>query len=159
MLSGIPFDGPIGAVRLAFSTEGVWAPHPTFAEGDEAVFELVVAGRALSDSVESEIAIMMVEAGGTEGSFVKYVNGAPKVTEEVLAEGLEAAKSFLRHEVGKTLGMRVVPNLTFTYDEAIDRGDRVDQLLREAKASDARLAAETPAAVEPLSEEPPKSGP
>jgi ribosome-binding factor A len=68
------------------------------------------------------------------------------------AEGLEAAKSFLRHEVGKTLGMRVVPNLTFTYDEAIDRGDRVDQLLREAKASDLRLAAESPAEQLPPSE-------
>ena len=72
MISGIPFDGPIGAVRMAYTTEGVWAPHPTFQEGDAATFELIVAGRALSDSVESEIAIMMVEAGGTEGSFVKY---------------------------------------------------------------------------------------
>jgi polyribonucleotide nucleotidyltransferase len=99
MLSGIPFDGPIGAVRLAFTTEGVWAPHPTFAEGDEAVFELVVAGRALSDSVESEIAIMMVEAGGTEGSFDKYLDGAPKVTEETLAEGLESAKLWIRESI------------------------------------------------------------
>ena len=50
MISGIPFDGPIGAVRMAYTTEGVWAPHPTFAEGDAATFELVVAGRALSDA-------------------------------------------------------------------------------------------------------------
>ncbi len=99
MLSGIPFDGPIGAVRLAYTTDGVWAPHPTFAEGDAAVFELVVAGRALSDSVESEIAIMMVEAGGTEGSYEKYNDGAPKVTEEVLAEGLEAAKLWIRESI------------------------------------------------------------
>jgi len=69
MISGIPFDGPIGAVRLAYTTDGEWAPHPTFAEGDAATFELVVAGRALTDSVETDIAIMMVEAGGTEGSF------------------------------------------------------------------------------------------
>ncbi len=99
MLSGIPFDGPIGAVRLAYTTDGVWAPHPTFAEGDDAVFELVVAGRALSDSVEAEIAIMMVEAGGTEGSFVKYADGAPKVTEEVLAGGLESAKLWIRESI------------------------------------------------------------
>ncbi len=99
MLSGIPFDGPIGAVRLAYTTDGVWAPHPTFAEGDAAVFELVVAGRALTDSVESEIAIMMVEAGGTEGSYEKYIDGAPKVTEEVLAEGLEAAKLWIRESI------------------------------------------------------------
>ena len=46
MLSGIPFDGPIGAVRVAFTTEGAWIPHPTFEEGEESTFELVVAGRA-----------------------------------------------------------------------------------------------------------------
>jgi polyribonucleotide nucleotidyltransferase len=99
MISGIPFDGPIGAVRMAFTTEGEWAPHPTFAEGDAATFELVVAGRALEDSVESDIAIMMVEAGGTEGSFVKYADGAPKVSEEVLAAGLEASKLWIREAI------------------------------------------------------------
>ncbi len=99
MISGIPFEGPIGAVRMAYTTEGVWAPHPTFAEGDESVFELVVAGRALSDSVETDIAIMMVEAGGTEGSFEKYADGAPKVNEEVLAAGLEASKLWIRESI------------------------------------------------------------
>ena len=44
MLSGIPFDGPIGAVRIAYTTEGEWIPHPTFEEGEESTFELVVAG-------------------------------------------------------------------------------------------------------------------
>lgn len=71
------------------------------------------------------------------------VHGDEKVRKETAA-GLEAAKGYLRREMGKTLGMRVVPDLSFTYDEAIDRGDRIDQLLREAKASDARLAAESP---------------
>ncbi|MGH9019801.1 MAG: polyribonucleotide nucleotidyltransferase, partial [Acidimicrobiales bacterium] len=99
MISGIPFDGPIGAVRMAYTTEGVWAPHPTYAEGDESVFELVVAGRCLTDSVESDVAIMMVEAGGTAGSFERYADGAPKVSEEVLAEGLEASKLWIRESV------------------------------------------------------------
>ncbi|MEI6854575.1 MAG: polyribonucleotide nucleotidyltransferase [Acidimicrobiaceae bacterium] len=99
MISGIPFEGPIGAVRMAYTTDGVWAPHPTFAEGDAATFELVVAGRALTDSVESDIAIMMVEAGGTEGSFEKYADGAPKVSEDVLSEGLEASKLWIREAI------------------------------------------------------------
>ena len=99
MISGIPFDGPIGAVRMAFTTDGEWAPHPTFAEGDAATFELVVAGRALEESVESDIAIMMVEAGGTEGSFEMYADGAPKVSEEVLAAGLEASKLWIREAI------------------------------------------------------------
>ena len=99
MISGIPFDGPIGAVRLAYTTDGEWVAHPTYSEGDASVFELVVAGRALSDSVETDIAIMMVEAGGTEGSFEKYADGAPKVSEEVLAAGLEASKLWIRESI------------------------------------------------------------
>jgi polyribonucleotide nucleotidyltransferase len=99
MLSGIPFDGPIGAVRIAYSADGTWIPHPTYQEGDESTFELVVAGRALGEEPGAEIAIMMVEAGGTERSWEYYEAGAPKVTEEVLAEGLESAKTWIRESI------------------------------------------------------------
>ena len=99
MLSGIPFEGPIGAVRIAFTTEGTWLPHPSYQEGDAATFELVVAGRALSDAPDAEIAIMMVEAGGTEHAFTYFEDGAPKVTEEVIAEGLEASKTWIRESI------------------------------------------------------------
>ncbi|HTT59918.1 MAG TPA: polyribonucleotide nucleotidyltransferase [Acidimicrobiales bacterium] len=99
MISGIPFDGPIGAVRMAYTTDGEWVAHPTYQEGDAATFELIVAGRALSDSSDADIAIMMVEAGGTEGSFEKYLDGAPKVSEEVLAQGLEASKLWIREAI------------------------------------------------------------
>src|ERR1700730_4625699 len=34
MLSGIPFEGPIGAVRIAYSIDGEWLPHATYQEGD-----------------------------------------------------------------------------------------------------------------------------
>src|ERR1019366_5110166 len=112
MISGIPFEGPIGAVRMAYTTDGTWAPHPTFAEGDAATFELVVAGRALTDSADTDIAIMMVEAGGTEHSWDYYEAGAPKVTEEVLAEGLEAAKNWIRESIN--LQRRLVADVVAT---------------------------------------------
>src|SRR5450631_2065457 len=79
MISGIPFEGPIGAVRMAWTTDGTWAPHPSYQEGDASCFELVVAGRALSEDAGTEIAIMMVEAGGTEDSWKYYDEGAPRV--------------------------------------------------------------------------------
>ena len=99
MISGIPFDGPIGAVRIAYSTDGIWLPHCTYQEGDAATFELVVAGRALSEADDAEIAIMMVEAGGTEHAWQYYEDGAPKVTEDVVAAGLEFAKSHIRDSI------------------------------------------------------------
>ena len=96
MISGIPFDGPIGAVRIAFTQDGTWSPHPTYLEGEEGTFELVVAGRELDNG---DVAIMMVEAGGTEKSFDFYANGAPKVDEVVLAGGLDAAKQYIKESI------------------------------------------------------------
>ena len=96
MISGIPFDGPIGAVRLAYSQDGTWIPHPTFEEGEEATFEIVVAGRELDNG---DVAVMMVEAGGTEKSFTYYAAGAPKVTEEVIAGGLEVCKQYIKESI------------------------------------------------------------
>ncbi len=96
MLSGLPFEGPIGAVRSAYDGEGRWVPHPTYQEGDESAFELVVAGRQLDDG---DVAIMMVEAGGTESAWTLFQSGAPKVTEEVIAAGLEASKVWIRESV------------------------------------------------------------
>jgi polyribonucleotide nucleotidyltransferase len=90
-VSGIPFNGPIGAVRLAHH-EGRWIAHPTFQEGDASTFEIVVAGRRLESG---DVAIMMVEAGGTEAAWDLYEQGAPKVTEETIAEGLEEAKRWI----------------------------------------------------------------
>jgi polyribonucleotide nucleotidyltransferase len=90
-VSGIPFDGPIGAVRLAH-LDGEWVAHPTYDEGDRSTFEIVVAGRMLDDG---DVAIMMVEAGGTESATDLYEEGAPFVTEEVIAQGLEEAKRWI----------------------------------------------------------------
>jgi polyribonucleotide nucleotidyltransferase len=127
MVSGIPFDGPIGAVRVAWSTEGTWVPHATYQEGDASTFELVVAGRALSDGPDAEIAIMMVEAGGTEDSWAYYEAGAPKVTEEVLAGGLEAAKQWIREsiELQRELVKKAGSKPPMAFEVQSDYGDDV----------------------------------
>ena len=103
MISGIPFEGPIGAVRVAYTQEGKWVPHPSYGEGDESTFELVVAGRALPDG---DVAIMMVEAGGAEKAWAYYSQGAPKVTEEVIAEGLEASKTWIKESIDLQLELK-----------------------------------------------------
>src|SRR4029453_6838596 len=91
MVSGIPFNGPIGAVRIAH-VDGEWRAHPTYQEGDQSTFEMVVAGRKLHDG---DVAIMMVEAGGTEATWKLYDDGAPKIDEEILADGLEWSKQWI----------------------------------------------------------------
>ena len=65
------------------------------------------------------------------------VHGEAQVREQT-ARGIDAARGWLRREVGATLGLRLVPELHFTYDEAIDRGDRIERLLREVHQQDSQ---------------------
>jgi polyribonucleotide nucleotidyltransferase len=95
-LSGIPFSGPIGAVRVAYTAEGQWLAHPTFQEGEDSSFEMVVAGRELPDG---DVAVMMVEAGGTSATWENVSGGAPKVDEAALAEGLEQSKGWIKEVI------------------------------------------------------------
>ncbi|MDW3219128.1 MAG: polyribonucleotide nucleotidyltransferase [Acidimicrobiales bacterium] len=94
-LSPIPFDGPLGAVRMSWSPDGEWVPFPTYEESEESAFEMVVAGRLADD----DVAVMMVEAGGTGNSWNLYESGTPKVDEDVLAGGLEACKVWIREMI------------------------------------------------------------
>ncbi|MFN8171072.1 MAG: polyribonucleotide nucleotidyltransferase [Candidatus Nanopelagicales bacterium] len=90
-LSGLPFSGPIGGVRVAL-IRGQWVAFPTHEQLEEAVFDMVVAGRIAGD----DVAIMMVEAEATTRTIELIAGGATAPTEEVVAEGLEAAKPFIR---------------------------------------------------------------
>jgi polyribonucleotide nucleotidyltransferase len=95
-ISGLPFSGPIGGVRVALMPNaegGQWVAFPTFSQLDEAVFSMVVAGRIVGD----DVAIMMVEAEATDNAWGMIKDqGAIAPTEEVVAEGLEASKVFIR---------------------------------------------------------------
>ena len=90
-LAGLPFSGPIGGVRIAL-IEGQWVAFPTREQLTKAVFDIAVAGRV----VDNDVAIMMVEAEGTENMASLIADGAQAPTEEVVAQGLEAAKPFIK---------------------------------------------------------------
>src|SRR6266700_1459764 len=91
MLSGIPFEGPVGGVRLAH-IDGAWVPNPSFEQAESATFEIVVVGRR---SPGGGADILMVEAGATEAALQLVEAGAPEMTEELVAAGLEEAKTWI----------------------------------------------------------------
>ncbi len=90
-ISGLPFSGPVGGVRVAL-IDGQWVAFPTVEQLERAVFDMVVAGRVVADG---DVAIMMVEAEATENVIELIAGGAGAPTESVVAEGLEAAKPFI----------------------------------------------------------------
>ncbi|QRO00004.1 30S ribosome-binding factor RbfA [Archangium violaceum] len=48
-------------------------------------------------------------------------------------KGLEAAKGYIRREITEAVNLRVSPEVFFTFDESVERGDRIERLLREVK--------------------------
>jgi len=62
-----------------------------------------------------------------------YVSILKDEERETALSILNAAKNFIRSEVGKRVRMKFIPTLEFRVDESIERGDRIDRLLREIK--------------------------
>ena len=91
-IAGLPFSGPIGGVRVAL-IDDQWVAFPSVEQVSKSVFQMVVAGRVLADG---DVAIMMVEAGGTEATWELVRSGKTAPTEEVVGQGLEAAKPFIK---------------------------------------------------------------
>lgn len=48
-------------------------------------------------------------------------------------KGLEAAKGYIRREITEAVNLRVSPEIFFSFDESLERGDRIERLLREVK--------------------------
>ena len=142
-LSGIPFDGPVGAARIAWSAAGEWIAHPTYEEGADSAFEMVVAGRINDDG---DVAVMMVEAGGTAATWDVYEAGAPKVDEAVLADGLEFSKQYIReiielqHELVALVGAPEQMSYTVTTDYSDEVLAAVDAAGRERIAESQTIA-------------------
>ncbi len=91
-ISGLPFSGPVGGTRVAL-IDGQWVAFPTHSQLENAVFDMVVAGRVTETG---DVAIMMVEAESTEQTWNLVQSGVQAPTEEVVAGGLDAAKPVIK---------------------------------------------------------------
>ncbi|MGQ0847676.1 MAG: polyribonucleotide nucleotidyltransferase [Actinomycetota bacterium] len=151
MISGIPFEGPIGGVRLALK-KGEWVAFPTHEELDESVFELVVAGRR---NRHGGIDIIMVEAGSTPDGLRLIAAGDPASDESTIAAGLEQVKVAIGESIDLQLELRqqvgekeaAWPAVTDYSPELYSRvlaaaGSRLDEVIRTAGKTE-RNEAET----------------
>jgi ribosome-binding factor A len=63
---------------------------------------------------------------------------AQEVERERTLEGLRAAAPYLQREVARNLKLRHTPHLRLVYDESVERGDRIERLLKEARTKDSQ---------------------
>ncbi len=59
--------------------------------------------------------------------------------QQATAAALESAKGLLRSTVGKALGLRHTPTLTFVLDDVQDHAKHIDELLAQARSADAEV--------------------
>src|ERR1035437_6386472 len=65
-------------------------------------------------------------------------------TNKQLQEGLDRAAGFLRSKLAHAMKLRIIPQLHFVYDESIERGSHLSQLIDQGVASDAKNPKEYP---------------
>ena len=131
--SPIPFDGPIGGVRLSLKN-GEWVPFPTYEDLDDSVFDLVVAGRRNPDT--GEIDIMMVEAGSTPQGLELIADGAAPSDEEAVAAGLEASKGYIAQLIdlqNQLTAQMDIPE--YEWPLAVDYSDEIRDRVTEVASS------------------------
>jgi polyribonucleotide nucleotidyltransferase len=133
LLSGLPFSGPVGATRVA-CIRGEWVAFPSHSELKEATFDMVVAGSLLEDG---DVAIMMVEAEATPEVFDVINGGGTAPTEEIVAQGLEAAKPAIRSicEAQRELASKA-PKAPLEFPVFLDYDDDVLQAVTETGEAD-----------------------
>jgi len=107
-ISDVPFDGPVGAVRMA-SVKGELIVNPTFEQIEASELEIVVAG--------TEAGITMVEGGAKE------------VSEELLLAAIEKAEGFIKdlcriqRELVKAVGKTKLPMPVFDIKKLSNQAD------------------------------------
>jgi ribosome-binding factor A len=67
--------------------------------------------------------------------FVTMLNDDPAARKDAL-KTLSKISGFLRHELGQRIQLRALPQLTFVYDESIERGTHLGRLIEDAVAAD-----------------------
>ncbi len=66
--------------------------------------------------------------------FFSHLEGASRA-KDALA-GFRSASGFIRHRIGRELGLRFAPELDFEFDPGTERASRIDALLRESRAKE-----------------------
>ena len=68
-----------------------------------------------------------------------YVSILNSKNNDKTMEGLKASSGFMRTSLAKKVNLRITPELVFEYDDSIEHGERIENILREIKKQDEEI--------------------
>ncbi len=150
-ISDIPWDGPVGAVRIG-RIEGEFVVNPSFAELAESDLDLRVAG--------TRDAILMVEAGAKEVSEDVMVAGLGfahqslqvliDLQEQMASEIGKTKREYPSYAVDETLETKVYNRVVDSLTQILDQDQTKAERSEAIKALKAEMVAEVPSQDEGL---------
>lgn len=99
----------------------------------------ILLQREVKDPRLGMVTVAAVDVSRDLAYATAWVTFLGKDSPEEISEALKVLKGvagFLRSSLGKTMRMRHVPNLSFKYDEAQERGRTMSSLIEQARQRD-----------------------
>src|SRR5699024_841370 len=89
-------------------------------------------GQKIKDPRVGFVTVTDVEVTGDlqQAKIFISVLGSEDEKHETLV-GLAKAKGFIRPEIGKRIRLRKTPEITFEFDESLEHGNRIEEILRD----------------------------
>lgn len=92
----------------------------------------ILLQREVADPRLTSLTVTAVEVD-RELAFATIYVTAPGSKQELMP-ALVRARGFLRHELATRISLRAFPQLKFSWDDSLDRGGRIDELLAGLKS-------------------------
>lgn len=87
--------------------------------------------RKLKDPRIGFVTVTDVEVTGDLQQATIYISVLDEDKKDSTLVGLAKANGFIRSEIGKRIQLRKTPEITFEFDDTLERGSRIEQILRD----------------------------
>lgn len=88
----------------------------------------------VKDSKVGMTTITAVKLTGDMSHAVVYFSiHGNDVRKDVALEGLNKAKGFIKSDLANRIDIKKIPDLEFKYDDSLDKGNRIEELLEQVK--------------------------
>lgn len=94
----------------------------------------IIISRELKDKAVTLVTVTDVRVlKDLSNATIYYTVMGQDSKRQAVGKSLQKASGFIKTEISKRMKIRRVPNLIFEYDQSLDYGNRIDDILRSLK--------------------------